>query len=154
MGWLFRRDFSRSMIVEQLTTPYHGEKTNSKTIAHCLRGNVLWSVVEVTAKIAGIKMGDKVLYVGESIRFIGCHLLAKESGFGWGYKEMCESMHPYHYTCPLGYLEMVPVACKEWREKVYEHHGKLPQMASLPIQIPKVTPSDMPVVSLNQLSLL
>jgi len=152
MGWLFKRDFSRSMLIEHLTKPYEGEETSNKTIAHCLRGNVLWSVLEVTSKIAGVKMDGKVLYVGESVRFIVCNLLARESGFGWGYKDMIERMHPFYYTCPLSYLEMVPVACKEWREQVYKHHGKPPEMASL--KISNVTPCDVSAVSLDQLSLI
>jgi len=152
MGWLFKHNFSRAMLVEHLTKPYDGEETSNRTIAHCLRGNVLWSVLEITAKVDGLKMDESVLSVGQSKRFIACNLLARESGCGWGYKDMIERMHPFYYTCPLIYLEMVPVACREWREKVYEYHGKPPQMAGL--RMPEIMSNDAPIASLNQLSLI
>jgi len=37
---------------------------------------------------------------------------------------MCESMHPYYYSCPLAYLDAVPVACEEWRQLVLQYHAK------------------------------
>jgi hypothetical protein len=61
---------------------------------------------------------------GKTERYIGCDLLRKHPGHGWGYKDLTESMHPYYYTCPLSYLETVPVACEEWREQVREYHDK------------------------------
>jgi hypothetical protein len=34
-------------------------------------------------------------------------------------------MHPYFYSCPLGYLAMVPqVECEDWRKVVREYHAK------------------------------
>ncbi len=57
-------------------------------------------------------------------RYIGCDLLRCERGYGWGYKDLCESVHPYYYSCPLAYLEMVPVACETWRERVREYHAR------------------------------
>jgi hypothetical protein len=41
---------------------------------------------------------------------------------------MDESFHPYFYSCPLGYLRLVPIetfgGCKEWRESVLEYHAE------------------------------
>ncbi|WP_240754701.1 hypothetical protein [Parasulfuritortus cantonensis] len=42
---------------------------------------------------------------------------------GWGYKDLCESMGPYYYTCPLSYLDMVPVANADWRGQVRAWHA-------------------------------
>jgi hypothetical protein len=36
----------------------------------------------------------------------------------WGHKPMSEEMHPYTYSCPLKFLDMVPSRCWEWRLKV------------------------------------
>ena len=83
-----------------------------------LDGDVLWTVVRVTAKQAGV-MG---LAAGESVCYIGCHLL-ESSGGDWGYKSLDESVHPYYYSCPLRYLDMAPVQSSEWRERVHRFHA-------------------------------
>ncbi len=33
-------------------------------------------------------------------------------------------MHPYHYHCPLAYLDMAPEACPAWREEVRKLHAR------------------------------
>lgn len=76
-----------------------------------MRGKVLWSVVEITDKQAH-----------RSKRVIVCHLLARQKDCGWGYKDIDESMHPYHYSCPLSYLDMAPVANADWRAGVQAYH--------------------------------
>jgi hypothetical protein len=104
MGWLFceptRKDLIRHLVEGNGATVY----------AHCTVGNTLWTVEQ-----------------GVKDRFIGCYLLSKASRHPehcrWGYKDMCESMHPYYYTCPLSYLDMVPVASEEWRERVRRYHA-------------------------------
>lgn len=59
-------------------------------------------------------------------RWIGCDLLEySKRDEGWGYKDMDESMHPYYYSCPLSYLDMVPVVgSEEWRQGVREYHQR------------------------------
>ena len=43
----------------------------------------------------------------------------------FGYKDLCESMHPYVYDCPLEFLDLVPqVASEEWRKGVQEYQAK------------------------------
>lgn len=105
MGWDFKADATKKDIIADLTK----EGTSTKCLAHTCKGNVLWTVHETKAT------GEK---------WIGCYILGSSKGFGWGYKDMCESMFPYYFSCPLSYLDMAPVACAEWREKVKAYHAK------------------------------
>ncbi|MDH5181134.1 MAG: hypothetical protein OEZ39_14140 [Gammaproteobacteria bacterium] len=111
MGWLFTKHASKSDIIRHLISPEENETRRREILAHCVRGKVLWLVIEITQK-----------QTHNTQRFIGCCLLATEKGFGWGYKDMQESEHPFYYSCPLKYLEMVPEANAEWRTKVRKHH--------------------------------
>ncbi|MEJ1397814.1 MAG: hypothetical protein RPU52_09860 [Candidatus Sedimenticola sp. (ex Thyasira tokunagai)] len=114
MGWLFTQGASRRDIINNLVQPEENENRRWETITHCLRGNVLWSIIKLTKKS------------GEIIEtFIGCHLLSNDKGYGWGYKDMCESMGPCYYTCPIKYLEMVPVANQAWRDEVMAYHKRM-----------------------------
>lgn len=109
MGWSFGWHNRRSLISE-LTK----DNDFQKCIAKCYRGNVhsgiLWSVWEYT------KPSDKCK---EGYRWIKCDILQYRGG-DWGYKDLCESMHPYYYSCPVGYLKMTEnfVECKAWRDEV------------------------------------
>ena len=69
------------------------------------------------------------LAAGESVCYIGCHLL-ESSGGDWGYKSLDESVHPYYYSCPLRYLDMAPVQSSEWRERVHRFHAGRARHAS------------------------
>jgi hypothetical protein len=101
MGWTHTEGATRADVINYLTRDgIFGE--GAKCLKKATRGNVLWAVIEV-------KPDD---------RFILCALLSCEKGFGWGYKDMTESMHPYYYSCPVSFLEMVPVACQPWRDGV------------------------------------
>jgi hypothetical protein len=111
MGWLFTYDASKADIIHDLTTPEENASRRWETIAHCVRGNVLWAVIEITRKQENRRK-----------RFIACYLLARQTGYGWGYKDMEESMHPCYYSCPLKYLDMVPVANADWRTAVRTYH--------------------------------
>ena len=118
MGWHFSRQ-TRDQLIRELTTAQESERARSEVIAHTLRGNVLWSVVRVTASEAGVFD----LKEGESTTFIRCDLLKASRG-EWGYKPLDESMHPYYYSCPLGYLKMAPVRSEPWREGVRAYHRR------------------------------
>lgn len=107
MGWDFTLGASRADVIRDRTKRWESESQVAECEAHCTRGNVLWTVWEHTDKATC-----------EVTRYIGCDLLQGQKGYGWGYKDMCESMHPYYYTCPERYLDLVPVACEEWREMV------------------------------------
>jgi len=113
MGWLYCEN-SRSDLIKSRTK---GESSPDgskewRCLAHSARGNVLWTVWEIADISSNV-----------SRRFIGCDLLAR-SGGTWGYKDMSEEMHPYYYSCPLSYLDMVPVACEAWRDGVRKYHEK------------------------------
>lgn len=113
MGWTYTRGAKRADIIADRIEAWSNDTHAGSTLRHCLKGNTLWTVREITDKRAGT-----------TERYIGCDLLQSERGYGWGYKDMCESVHPYYYSCPLAYLEMVPVACEAWRERVREYHAR------------------------------
>lgn len=121
MGWSFSPQ-SRSELIAELIAPCENERVRREIIAHALRGNVLWSVAEVTAKAEGAYRG---LAPGQSVRFIRCHLLEGSAG-GWGCKALDESMHPYYYSCPLSYLDMAPEQSEAWRAGVRTYHAHQP----------------------------
>jgi len=52
MGWYFSRQ-TRDQLIHELIQQQESESARSEVIAHTLRGNVLWSVVRITAKQAG-----------------------------------------------------------------------------------------------------
>lgn len=118
MGWLFT-SLTRFELIQRLIQPGDYAHASTRVVAHTLRGNVLWSVVEITAKVEGVQ---KNLAPGKSIKYIRCELL-QSSGDGWGYKGMDESMSPYYYTCPLRYLEMAQELSPDWRKLVRTYHA-------------------------------
>lgn len=118
MGWYFSHQ-SRSELIAELIAPRETERISAQIIAHALRGNVLWSVAEMTAKVDGV---HRDLAPGQSLRYIRCDLLER-SGDQWGYKPLDESMHPYYYSCPLGYLAMAPEQSAAWREGIRTYHA-------------------------------
>jgi len=139
MGWLFTLGQSRKELVERRTMPWQrtqpdGTVVTSTCLAHCYRGcvfsGVLWSVWERT----WTKDNQNVQ---EPERWIGCDLLAYQSGYGWGFKDLDESCGPYYFSCPLGYLAMAPVANETWREGVRSFHARLKaKRASQLVKVP------------------
>jgi len=131
MGWLFTLGIDRRTLISERVEGWertldNGVVVKSVCLAHCYRGNsftgVLWSVWERT--FANHNGDDKY----QTQRWIQCDLLRYQRDYGWGYKDMEESMHPYYYSCPLKYLEMVPIdqygGNEEWRQIVVEHHER------------------------------
>ena len=129
MGWLFRSGSTRRGLIEERIEGW--ERTNpdglvitSTCLAHCYRGGnfsgVLWSVWERTFANDGHEAEP-------TQRWIQCDLLRYQRD-GWGYKDMEESMGPYYFSCPLGYLRMVPPdqfgGNASWREQVALHHQR------------------------------
>ena len=112
MGWLFTQGASRADIIKERIAPWDNKDKHGETIAHAVRGNVLWTVNVVTDEVTA-----------KESCYIGCDLLQKYDG-DWGYKDMTESCHPYYYTCPLKFLDLAPVANQAWRDKVNEYHAK------------------------------
>jgi hypothetical protein len=128
MGWLFTFGSTRRGLIRERTenwerTSEDGMLVRSVCLAHCFRGGrfsgVLWSVWERTLT----KCGEPVQ---PTERWIACDLLRYQRDYGWGYKDMDESMHPYYYSCPAKYLDMVPLdqygGNTEWRAGVKRYH--------------------------------
>ena len=130
MGWLFKAGQSRQDLIVERTQGWERTKDDGTIIkltcnAHCYRGGVfsgvLWSVWERTF----VKDDQQV---EPSQRWIICDLLRFVGG-EWGYKDLDESMHPYFYSCPLGYLDIVPIeefgGNAAWRDLVRQHHAQI-----------------------------
>lgn len=114
MGWFFTPGTSRKQLIEELTAPegsFTPGQFGRRTLRHCTRGNVLWSIVEVH------HVTDIV------IKVICCDLLQRGPE-GWGHKPMSEEVGPCYYTCPLGYLDAVEPLCEAWRKGVRAHHAR------------------------------
>jgi hypothetical protein len=107
-----RQAASRWSNAEQRSVPC-GYDFSRKTLHQCVRSSVLWTVEET------IRYKEPV----ERDLFIGCYLLKGGRGEA-GYKPMDESMGPRYCSCPLAYLDMVPEANREWREKVRAYHAE------------------------------
>lgn len=130
MGWLFKAGISRKDLIAENTKGWERTKEDGTTVAsvclaHCYRGGVfsgvLWSVWERTF----VKDNQQV---EPPQRWIVCDLLRYVDG-EWGYKGMEESMHPFFYSCPLKYLDLVPIeqfgGNPEWRGQVHEYHARI-----------------------------
>lgn len=118
MGWLFNHS-SRSELIRSLIQSEDNEFFHRETLKHALRGNVLWSVVRITAK-----QDLNHLSTGQATNVICCDLL-QGSGSEWGYKSLSEDVHPFYYSCPLSYLSLAPVLSSDWREGVRTYHSRL-----------------------------
>ncbi len=121
MGWLFFDNYTKTDLVKRLIRKEENDQRIYKTLKHSIRGSVLWTVRTVSFKESG-----------EVITMIVCYLLersvknaGKKKIVSWGYKDMDESSHPYYYSCPISYFKDAPVACQEWRDKVYDYHRKM-----------------------------
>lgn len=128
MGWLYPYGVNRKELIAQRVEGWEHQSgemlVKSTCLKHCYRGNVfsgvLWSVWERTF----MKDGSEVR---PTERWIQCDLLRCDQG-EWGYKDMTEMEHPFYWSCPLSYLEMVPLdrygGNAEWRQEVVEHHRR------------------------------
>jgi len=129
MGWLYIAGISRRELIADNTrnwerTREDGTIIKSTCLAHCYRGGifsgVLWSVWERT-----FMKDDQP--VEQPQRCIVCDLLRCDGG-EWGYKDMEESMQPYFYSCPIGYLNLVPLdrfgGNAQWRSLVKKYHAQ------------------------------
>lgn len=117
MGWLFCAESRRVLIASRIRRE-EDDNAIRETIRHCLKGNVLWGVRQITVKATG-----------EVYRIITCDLLrrygSKEAGYPWGYKDLTEADGPLYYHCPLSYLELAYTDVNEdWRKNVRRYHGK------------------------------
>ena len=111
MGWSFGYGDSKEDVIADRTKTCENEHGIWKTIKYSVRGNVIYSVREVTNKKSG-----------EVSRFIAVDLLGNPDRSGWGYKDLDESCGPYYFDCPVSYFKLAgpPVneTAAEWREAV------------------------------------
>lgn len=145
MGWLFTQGQTKEELVQRVTREWGNDSEDKegnkihisgKCIEQALRGNHLWTVWEIVqTPLQDSKAANK------TDRVIALHLIEKEKGYGYGYKDMDESCGPYAYDCPLKFLDMVPVPDSKhaagWREKVRAYHqektGKAKKRAKISI---------------------
>ncbi len=130
MGWTYPFGSSRKDLIAERSQfrEWQAGETLVKTtcLAKCFRGGafsgVLWVVWERTFIIDGKEARP-------TERFIGCDMMEYAKQFdGWGYKDLCEDMGPCSWSCPLGYLAMVPIerygGNAEWRAGVVAYHER------------------------------
>ena len=113
MGWTFTHHATRQDIIDKILRDW--TRPHYAVVAHRSAGNQLWIVIEHTPDAQPLE------------RFIACHLLAKERGYGWGSKDMTEHMGPCEHSCPLALLAMAQPAptepsSVEWRARVQTYH--------------------------------
>ena len=94
-------------------------------------------VVRVTAGQAGVMS----LAAGESVCYIGCHLL-ESSGGDWGYKSSMSPCIRTTISCPLRYLDMAPVQIRVARAVHQLHAGRAVGGASSITQPGRAWPAD------------
>lgn len=114
MGWTFYAEPSKgkSDIEAEVTATRPGPRGGyHRTLRKQWSGNRLWCVHE--SKVDG-----------EIVRYVGLYLCRRDRG-RWGYKAMDETMGPFYYDCPPGFLSGLtePRGCAaEWRAEVARRH--------------------------------
>ena len=111
MGWSFEYGASKEKVVADLLAPW----TPNEKIVSCVAlkskltkegaYSVLWALWEQAT-------------TEKTEKYIACYLISSQKGVGYGYKDMCESMGPCYYSCPVAWFDEVPVASAEWRANV------------------------------------
>lgn len=106
---------SLPQLLAAITQP-HERTTNgwavviSRTVQHQHIGNVVWAIVRDSH--AGIVTGS----------YIVCWEIEGDDATGWTATPMRERHDLRHVTCPLEYLQAVPVWSAVWRDRVWHHH--------------------------------
>lgn len=145
MGWTYRYDDTKKKLIAYLTQEllyciddssvpkgYRIDPNKrGEIIDSHIHGNNLWKVVSIQTRLSETSSWCEV------DRYIALDLLGKDRMGNWGYKGMCESMGPYEFSCPVRFLDMVPVPKQvysdgerdnewavAWREKVREQATK------------------------------
>lgn len=106
MGWLFGWN-TRKELIDQLC-----EGNGVKTLKRCFKGNNMWAVQQTDAGIT-----FAVLYLIKGPAYGN-----KNDRYGWGYKDVDETMGPYQYDFPVSWLDLLSPCDSEyavsWRENV------------------------------------
>ena len=114
MGWTYSPSWpTKPAMIAHCTGP-EMMGPRMATIAKAVRGNALWTVIEYTQDGGSYPKGTRAIL---------CFLLGSDvkRGYGWGYKDMDESMGLCDISCPIKFLDMVPDPggyATEWRAKV------------------------------------
>lgn len=130
MRWHFKPGRRKDELIFERTksrvqTDDQGVTTRTTCLGHCYLGSVfsgvLWSIWERTFE----KDGERVR---PPHRWIGCDLMQYRHEVGWGYKFLDDETHPDYYSCPLSYLDAVPIEVyrghEAWREGVRRFHAR------------------------------
>jgi len=116
MGWLYSHTwYDRKTIVNHLLN----DDTWHKPLKHRLNGNHLWVVFENT--------NPEMPQDAKHKRYICLFLLQGDRSYGWGYKDITESMGPCEVDCPVSFFDLVPDPggyATAWRERVRVAHAK------------------------------
>ena len=112
MGWLFGWN-TRKELVDHLC-----EGNGVKTLKRCFKGNNMWAVQQTED---GLVFAVLYLIKGRS-----------NTRYGWGYKDMDETMHPYYYDFPVSWLDLLSPTdsenARKWREEVRKRAEKLARL--------------------------
>lgn len=128
MGWLFTQGQTRHQLIERCSKGWDTDD-GAKVVALARQavGNNLWVVFEKSPPVSEANPVAK--------RFIILFLMQKDGSYGWGYKDIDESMGPVEVSCPLKFLDMVPEVPEPygaaWRERVRAYHARASQKFSI-----------------------
>lgn len=117
MGWLFSKNQSKQELIKKRLQSHENDTIKWEYISHSIKGNCLWKILKHTNKLTG-----------EVKKVICLDLLSYQKGYGYGYKDMDETMGPCYYSVPVSWFKMV--ACpdahyaKLWRENVISHNDE------------------------------
>jgi len=116
MGWTSFTNTNKKEVIAEIKSMYPSDMEWS------LAGNNLWGLFELQNDTAKYVKGQKVILL---------YLLQSCGKNAYGYKDLCESMSPYHYNCPLKFLKAAVVESPEWREDVVKYHSSKGTMRGL-----------------------
>jgi len=115
MGWSFSNIYTersdRKEFIASIVKKSENDEGIWESLASCLRGCNLWSVMQVTNK-----------KTGEIKKFIMLYMIEYRSG-SWGYKDIDEGMGPNSLSCPPKYIGMADAVepdsyAGKWRAEV------------------------------------
>lgn len=127
MGWSFTKGATKESIVAVILRPWEftvtpedakyynklksGDRSESIVLKHKLSGNTLWYIRQTTVTRADGEV--------EVTKWIGVSMLESDRGYGWGHKDMDESMGVYASGCPVAWFKEVPCPdsdyARDWR---------------------------------------
>ena len=108
MGWTSFTNTNKKEVIAEIKSMYPSDMEWS------LAGNNLWGLFELQNDTAKYVKGQKVILL---------YLLQSCGKNEYGYKDLCESMSPYQYNCPVKFLKAAVVQSPEWREEVVKFHS-------------------------------